>query len=51
MNGGEIEMIQALDFAKTCIQQYSVTDAFVDWPLRRSTNSSGALKRHLVGYP
>jgi len=51
VNGGEVKMIQALSLVKTSIQQSSVTDAFVEVPLRCSTNSSGALKRLFVDYP
>ena len=51
MNGGEVEMIQALNFVKTSIQQSSVTDTSVEVLLRYSTNISGALKRLFVGYP
>ena len=50
MSGGEVEMIQALYFGKTSIQQYSVTDAFVEGSMRHSTYSSGAIKRPFVDY-
>ena len=31
MSGGEVKMIQALDFLKTSIQRSSVTDVFRRW--------------------
>ena len=51
MIGGEVEMIQALDFVKTSIQRSSVTDVFRRWAVEAPDIIFGATKRPFAGYP